>query len=80
MFFPGRTDIEVKSHWMQNFAHFGDLQVRNKIKRSATFAPTVTERVPNMVETEAICTRIVIPLRQQQQFVVLPHINESGMK
>jgi hypothetical protein len=87
-FFPGRTDIEVKSHWMQNFAHFSDLHVRNKIKRSAlTNTPATTARltqwISNPAQTTTICTGIIIPispLGQQQQFVVLPHLNEPGMK
>jgi hypothetical protein len=29
-FFPGRTDIEVKSHWMQRFASHSNLHIPNR--------------------------------------------------
>jgi hypothetical protein len=60
-FFPGRTDIEVKSHWMQNFAHFSTLHVRSRIRRCIALARTdiapatgrwqLMPRIPNVAQT-----------------------------
>jgi hypothetical protein len=40
-FFPGRTDIEVKSHWMQVFARFSNLHVQHRERQSPMFHPTL---------------------------------------
>jgi hypothetical protein len=40
-FFPGRTDIEVKSHWMQSFASLSNLHIKNRKKRPPAFQPTM---------------------------------------
>jgi hypothetical protein len=38
-FFPGRTDIQIKTRWMQTFAHLCDLHIKNRAKRIPFFAP-----------------------------------------
>jgi hypothetical protein len=40
-FFPGRTDIEVKSHWMQTFAGMSNLHIWNRTKKPPLFQPTM---------------------------------------
>jgi hypothetical protein len=40
-FFPGRTDMQIKAHWMQTFAHFSDLHVKNRAKKIQLLSPAV---------------------------------------
>jgi hypothetical protein len=39
-FFPGRTDIQIKNYWMQNFARFSTLPVMNRTRKFPDFRPT----------------------------------------
>jgi hypothetical protein len=45
-FFPGRTDIDVKSHWMQTFAASSNLHIKNRTKKVPVFPPTVPVQPP----------------------------------
>jgi hypothetical protein len=40
-FFPGRTDMQIKAHWMQRFAQFSDLHVKNRAKKIQLLTPVV---------------------------------------
>jgi hypothetical protein len=40
-FFPGRTDIDIKSHWMHTFAACSNLHIKNRTKKVPVFPPTV---------------------------------------
>jgi hypothetical protein len=40
-FFPGRTDIQIKHYWMQNFAHLTDLHLQNRIKTPPEFRAVI---------------------------------------
>jgi hypothetical protein len=46
IFFPGRTDIEVKAYWMQHFACLSSLHIRNRQRRPPAFQPTVPQQNP----------------------------------
>jgi hypothetical protein len=37
--FPGRTDIQIKSRWMQRFAKYSNLHIRHRVKKFSGFAP-----------------------------------------
>ena len=39
-YFPGRTDIQIKTRWMQKFANFSNLHIRNRSKKMPLFVPT----------------------------------------
>jgi hypothetical protein len=41
-FFPGRTDIEVKTHWMQRFASHSNLHVLNRARPMRPLPPMAT--------------------------------------
>jgi hypothetical protein len=41
IFFPGRTDSDVKSHWMQTFAAYSSLHIANRRKAMPRFEPTI---------------------------------------
>jgi hypothetical protein len=45
LFFPGRTDIDVKAHWMQSFATYSNLHVANRRKALPLFEPTIPYHV-----------------------------------
>jgi hypothetical protein len=40
-FFPGRTDIEIKSRWMQRFAHRSNLHLVHRKPLFPNFQPTI---------------------------------------
>jgi hypothetical protein len=40
-YFPGRTDIQIKTYWMQNFARFSNLHIMNRTKKLPEFKPTL---------------------------------------
>jgi hypothetical protein len=44
--FPGRTDIEIKTHWMQTFAHCSNFHVQNRAKKNSVFTPTHEAAAP----------------------------------
>jgi hypothetical protein len=44
LFFPGRTDIDVKTHWMQSFARYSNLHMANR------------RRGPPLLESTVACT------------------------
>jgi hypothetical protein len=43
-FFPGRTDIQIKAYWMQNFAPISNLHIQNRAKKPPEFRPTMDAR------------------------------------
>jgi hypothetical protein len=40
-FFPGRTDIQIKHYWMQNFAHLTDLHLQTRVQRPPEYRPPI---------------------------------------
>jgi hypothetical protein len=45
-FFPGRTDIQIKTRWMQKFAQTSNLHIRNRVKKAPSFVPTMKTACP----------------------------------
>jgi hypothetical protein len=61
-FFPGRTDIEVKAHWMQTFASISNLHIRNRKIEPPVFRPPMAPaQPPNHVQFNALPARIAKP-------------------
>jgi hypothetical protein len=46
-FFPGRTDIQIKSRWMQRFAHASNLHIEKRQIKMAHFTPTTQSWSPH---------------------------------
>jgi hypothetical protein len=53
-FFPGRTDIDVKAHWMQRFGGISNLHIHNRKRQPPAFQPIMQNHVQFMPVAELV--------------------------
>jgi hypothetical protein len=74
-FFPGRTDIDMKTHWMQTFAHASNLHIRNRTTRLPPFVPTRPPAPAPMVangHVQFAPVAVAAPVQPNRQLIRIP--------